>query len=172
MRYHTRIRNIVLAVALSLIPCSISTSQTTGKDLVNRLWKARWITHPDGPQREFGVFHFRKTFTLASAPQQFVIHVSGDNRYELFVNGRRVATGPARGDLDHWRYATLDIAPQLQAGKNVMAAVVWNYADLAPMAQIMNETGFVLQGDGAEEALVNTDVSWKAFKDEGVAALH
>jgi len=160
---------IVLLVGL---PGSISNSQTINADLMTKVWKASWIRHPDGPAHEFGVFHFRKTFTLAAAPQQFVIHVSGDNRYELFVNGRRVATGPARGDLNHWRFTTLDIAPQLQAGKNVLAAVVWNYADLAPMAQMMNETGFVLQGDGAAEALVNTDASWKAFKDEGVAALH
>ena len=55
-------------------------------------------------------------------------------------------TGPARGDLKHWRYETLDIAPQLQAGKNVLAAVVWNYAEVAPMAQMMNETGFVAAG--------------------------
>ena len=100
-----------------------------------------------------------------------MIHVSGDNRYELFVNGQRVATGPARGDLKHWRYATLDIAPQLQAGKNVLAAVVWNYAEFAPMAQMMNETGFVVQGDGADEAVANTDASWKAIKDEGVQAI-
>ena len=110
MRHQTRIRNIVLMLALSLIPCSMSTSQTQEGDLMNRAWKAWWITHPDGPQREFGVFHFRKTFTLESVPQRFVIHVSGDNRYELFVNGERVLAGPARGDLNHWRYETLDIA--------------------------------------------------------------
>jgi len=161
----------MLIVLLVGLPGSISNSQTSNSDLMTQAWKASWLRHPDGLAHEFGVFHFRKTFTLAAAPQQFVIHVSGDNRYELFINGRPVATGPARGDLNHWRYATLDIAPQLQAGKNVLAAVVWNYADLAPMAQMMNETGFVLQGDGAAEALVNTDASWKAFKDEGVAAI-
>ena len=90
MRYRRTIQFTLLAVALSLVPRSISTSQTTGDDLVNHVWKAWWITHPDGPQREFGVFHFRKTITLDSVPQRFVIHVSGDNRYELFVNGERV----------------------------------------------------------------------------------
>src|SRR5208337_3344319 len=168
MRYHTRIRNIVLAVALSLIPCSISTSQTTGKDLVNRLWKAWWITHPDGPQREFGVFHFRKTFTLESVPQRFVIHVSGDNRYELFVNGERVLVGPARGDLNHWRYETLEIAPHLVAGQNALAAVVWNFAEMAPIAQMTNETGLIVQGDSSVEKMVNTDNSWKVLKSQAV----
>src|SRR5271157_4481870 len=162
----------VLIVLLVGFPGSISRSQTINADLPTQDWRAGWIRHPDGPAREFGVFHFRKTFTLGAAPKRFVIHASGDNRYELFVNGQRVATGPARGDLKHWRYETLDIAPQLQAGKNVLAAVVWNYAELAPMAQMMNETGFVLQGDGADEALVNTDASWKVFKDKGVETIH
>jgi hypothetical protein len=161
----------VISVILGCFPVRIVYSQTINADLLTQRWKAFWVRHPDGPAHELGVFHFRKTFTLASAPEQFVIHVSGDNRYELFVNGQRVATGPARGDLNHWRYATLNIAPQLREGKNVLAAIVWNYADAAPMAQMMNETGFVVQGDGAAESVVNTDGSWKAFKNEGVGTI-
>jgi len=171
MLYRPSVFAFVLGVLLVGLPGSVSNSQTISADLLPQAWKAAWIRHPDGPAREFGVFHFRKTFTLAMAPKKFVIHVSGDNRYELFVNGRRVATGPARGDLNHWRYETLDIASELQAGKNVLAAMVWNYAEFAPMAQMMNETGFVLQGDGADETVVNTNVSWKAYKDEGVQAI-
>ena len=162
----------LLFLLLLSFPGSISISQTVNPDLLTKVWQASWIRHPAGPEHEFGVFRFRKTFTLAAAPRHFVVHVSGDNRYELFVNGERVATGPARGDLNHWRYATLDIAPHLKPGKNVLAAVVWNYADLAPMAQMMNETGFVLQGDSADEAVVNTDASWTAFKDESIQALN
>jgi hypothetical protein len=135
---------------------------------VSHVWKAWWITHPEGPQREFGVFHLRKTITLDSVPQRFVIHVSGDNRYELLVNGARVLEGPARGDLDHWRYETLDIAPHLVVGRNVLAAVVWNFAELAPQAQTMNESGLIVQGDGSAEEVVNTNASWKTFKSQAV----
>ncbi|MDR3677513.1 MAG: alpha-L-rhamnosidase N-terminal domain-containing protein [Acidobacteriota bacterium] len=162
----------LLFVVLIGLPGSNANSQTTNADLLTQAWKASWIRHPDGPTREFGVFHFRKSFTLPSAPRRFVIHVSADNRYELFVNGQRVATGPARGDLNHWRYDTLDIASHLQAGKNVLAAVVWNYAEFAPMAQMMNEAGFVLQGDGDDEAIANSDASWKALKDDAVQTIH
>ena len=55
--------------------------------------------------------------TLREKPARFVVHVTADNRYQLFVNGARVAWGPARGDLDHWRYETLDLAPYLKAGQ-------------------------------------------------------
>jgi hypothetical protein len=159
---------IFFMLLLSAFPLSISNSQTINPALLTGFWKARWISHPEGPPREFGVFFFRKTVTLAAAPAHFVVHASGDNRYELFVNGSRVLEGPARGDLMHWRYETLDIAPQLRAGRNVLAAVVWNYAEFAPLAQMMNETAFIVQGDGADEDVVDTDGSWKTLKDQSL----
>ena len=89
-------------------------------------WTARWIDVPGPSGQDYGVYHFRRTFDLPAKPATFHVHVSGDNRYELYANGVRVSWGPARGDLRHWRYETVDIAPQLRAGKNVLAAVVWN----------------------------------------------
>lgn len=163
-----RKRIILVLLSLTFLPAPIAISQGVNSDLLHQRWKARWISHPDGPSREFGVFHFRKTFSLDAVPQRFVIHASGDNRYELFVNGTRAVAGPARGHLNHWRYETLDIASQLRPGKNVLAAVVWNFAELAPMAQMTNEAGLILQGDGRTEEAVNTDASWKAFKSNAV----
>jgi hypothetical protein len=146
-------------------------AQPVNPDLLRHSWKARWITHPEGPRREFGVFHFRKAFSLASSPTRFVVYVSGDNRYELYVNGVRVVAGPARGDLLHWRFETLDLAPHLRSGKNVLAAVVWNFAEQAPMAQMTHETGFLLQGDGETEQVVNTNRSWKCLKNTALTML-
>jgi alpha-L-rhamnosidase len=149
-----------------------AATQTINRDLLATRWKAKWIAAPDGSRREAGVFHFRKSFTLDAAPPHFIIHASADQRYQLFVNGRRVGEGPARGDLNHWRFDTLDIAPHLRAGRNLMAAVVWNFAALAPMAQMGNETAFVVQGDTAAEAAVNTDANWKAYRSTAVELTH
>jgi hypothetical protein len=137
-----------------------------GQSLSQRLWTARWIAVPKAPRTEYGVYHFRKTFDLDTRPERFVVHVSGDNRYQLFVNGQRAAWGPARGDLFHWRYETVDIAGFLHVGKNVLAAVVWNFGEDAPLAQITLETGFVLQGDGDAERVGDTGPSWKCVRDE------
>src|SRR5205085_5071679 len=108
----------------------------------------------------------RKTISLAVKPSSFVVHVTGDNRYQLFVNGQRVVSGPARSDLFHWRYETLDIAPHLGPGRNVLAAVVWNFGQWAPEAQITNQTGFLLQGDTPTERIVDTGASWRCIRDE------
>jgi len=136
-----------------------------GQDLLRRTWSARWISAKGAPANEYGVYHFRRTVTLGTKPERFVVHASGDNRYRLFVNGVSVANGPARGDLFHWHYETIDVAAHLKPGANVFAAEVWNFGELAPEAQITLETGFLLQGDGAAERVVDTGGNWKAVRN-------
>lgn len=128
-------------------------------------WSASWVTLPDVPQKDYGVYHFRKSFRLEAKPASFIVHVSADNRYRLFVNGKAVCSGPARGDLYNWYFETVDIAPFLQSGSNVVAALVWNMGIYAPVAQISNRTAFVMQGDTDKEKAVNTGNGWKVFKN-------
>src|ERR1039458_1288638 len=61
-------------------------------------WPAQWIAAPATPPFDYGVYHFRKTLELPAAPSRFLVHVSADNRYRLFVNGRFVAAGPPQSD--------------------------------------------------------------------------
>ncbi|MBV9158272.1 MAG: family 78 glycoside hydrolase catalytic domain [Acidobacteriaceae bacterium] len=133
---------------------------------VTRVWAAKWIDVPGASPQDYGAYHFRRSFDLAQKPEQFVVQVSGDNRYQLFANGKRVSWGPARGDLTHWRYETVDIASELRPGKNVLAAVVWNDGPFRAVAQVTNQTGFVLTAQRAEDAQVNTNRSWKCIQDK------
>src|SRR6187549_393592 len=118
--------------------------------------EAVWIAPPGMPADSFGVFHARRTFDLPSKPERFVVHVSADNRYRLYVNGEEVSNGPQRWDVMHWRYETVDIAPKLRAGRNVVAALVWNWGAAHPVAQHSLRTGFLLQGDGEREQAINS----------------
>lgn len=127
-----------------------------------RPWPATWIVHPEAPGDSFGVFHFRRTFELPAAPQRFVVHVSADNRYRLYLNGVEVSSGPARGDLMHWNYETVDLAPHLRPGTNILSAVVWNWGAYRPVAQISYRTAFMLHGEG-EAALVDSGPEWKVL---------
>ncbi|KQN90745.1 hypothetical protein ASE90_16740 [Sphingomonas sp. Leaf67] len=90
---------------------------------------------------------FRRELTLRSRPARMMVRVSADNRFVLYVNGQRVAAGPARGDLDHWRYERVDLAPFLRVGANVIAAEVWSDGRDAPRAQISARTAFYLVPD-------------------------
>ena len=90
----------------------------------------------------------------------------GDNRYELFVNGARVSWGPARGDLTHWRYETVDIGAQLRGGKTYWRPSSGMKASIGLLRRFQNRTGFVLEADRAEDIAVNTGKSWRCIEDK------
>jgi alpha-L-rhamnosidase len=163
-----------LLISLICINLSAQTVQQLpiekiNPSLLNTRWKAQWISHPTESLLEYGVFHFRKDFELKEQPKEFIINISADNRYRLFVNGTPVCFGPARADLEHWTYESIDIAPFLKPGKNVIAAAVWNFGELKPWAQFSIKTAFIVQGNSSSEEFVNTDTSWKVIKDQAYA---
>ncbi len=158
---------------LSLLPLLASAAEPAGRGppvpspgLLTGLWSAQWITHPAAPKSGYGVYLFRKQLTLPRAPGQFVVHVTADARYRLLVNGRSVCFGPQRGDNLIWHYDSVDLAPWLHAGANVIAARVWNYGDEGPFAIMSLRTGFLLQGDTAAERGADTNGSWKVLRDD------
>ncbi len=160
----TLFRQVMMILSATLA----GTSWAAAKDQINptllkQRWSAQWIAHPTASVHEFGVYHFRKSFQLDKKPDSFIVHVSADNRYRLFINGNPISEGPARGDLSHWRYETVDLAAHLKTGTNVLAAVVWNYADDKPWAQISYHTGFLLQSNDAAFRQVNTNTEWKVY---------
>src|ERR1700754_2309959 len=111
---------------LSLLIQGMGFTQIVDSSLLVNLWRSSWITVPGESSNGYGVYLFRKKIDLDKVPDSFVINVSADNRYKLFVNEKQVSLGPARGDLDHWNFTVLNIAPYLHAGRNVIAAQVWN----------------------------------------------
>lgn len=161
-----RLSFLLLLGALPLLPPAAGSPPPIAPALLTRAWPAWWIAHPTASGTDYGVYHFRRDFDLAKRPAHFVIHVSADNRYRLFVNGTSVCFGPARGTLFHWRFATVDIAPWLRAGRNVLAAVVWNFGPLKPGAQVSLRTGFIVAGDSPAEQVVDTGSGWKVIQDE------
>ena len=166
MKYHFIFHVFILA---SILCKAQNSDYKINPDLFEKKWNARWIFHPTASGTGYGVFHLRKTFKLEEKPKSFVIHVSADNRYRLFVNGQPVCFGPARGDILNWCYETIDIAKYLNRGDNTLASVVWNFGEHRPLAQFTIRTAFILQGNTAKEEIVNTNSDWlvtenKAYK--------
>lgn len=164
-------KNLKLFLTVILLNCFSSVfSQIPNPllppDLINKPWTGKWIAVTGETQNGYGVYHFRKKIDLIKKPETFVVHVSGDNRYKLFVNGKFVCLGPARGDVRHWYFETIDLAPFLRSGTNTLAAVVWNFGEkYSPMAQMSLRTGFILQGNSEIERVADTDKSWKGTRN-------
>ncbi len=133
-------------------------------------WSAQWITCPDAPERDAFVFHFRKVLDLPQKPERFLVHVSADNQFLLHVNQQRVGTGPARGDLAHWRFETYDLAPFLRAGRNTLAATVWGFGTRSAYAQVSDRAGFLLHGNGLAERAADSNETWQVEEDIGLTA--
>lgn len=141
------------------------------KDSVStKRWNAHWIDLP-GQDKDYQVCLFRKMLNLDAKPTSYKVFVSGDNRYKLYVNGQLVSIGPARGDFYYWNYQTVDLAPYLVAGKNVISALVINEGSWKPAAQMSYGTGFILQGATAAEEAANTDKTWKCLRDTAYTPL-
>lgn len=174
-------RRVPPLVALLALACSSGSPLLRAADPVlapdpivpqamrpDRGWRARWIAPPDVSLTDRGVFLFRRELVLPEAPGRFVVSISADNRYRLFVNGERVAFGPQAGEPMHWYFDTIDLGPWLKAGRNVIAAQVWNHGSQRPHAQMSVATGLIVQGDGAAGALVDTGTpGWTVFAHGG-----
>jgi hypothetical protein len=126
---------------------------------------APWISYPSANQTNYGVYHFRKSFDLKEVPEELVVHVSADNRYNLFVNGERVCYGPAKGDLQTYKYDIVDIAPFLQPGENLLAALVYNGGADKPLAFLSVQTAFLLRAEDNKFSELNTGTDWKVYKN-------
>jgi len=161
-------RSFVLLSLWSLLSLQVFAQDLpVNPQLLKGSWRSSsWISAPGIAQRDYGVYHFRKTLNLSAKPSRYIIHISADNRYRLWVNGQPICSGPARGDLYNWNFETVDIAPYLQAGSNVLAALVWNMGVYAPVAQVSNQTGLVVQGDTEAEKEVNTNTTWKVYTNK------
>jgi hypothetical protein len=176
MRFRSAERALVslvlgLIFSVPVLFGQIPSDRPLNPSLVASRWPAFWITSPKASSSIEGVYDFRRAFDLAIAPSHFWVHVSADNRFILHVNGKYVAEGPARGDLYHWRFETVDLAPFLTSGNNVIAAIVWNFGELSPVAQMSSRTGFLLQGDTEAEAVLNTGKDWQVREEQGRAAI-
>jgi len=121
------------------------------------VWRARWITVAEPLQAPF-VLAFRNRFR-AERDTTVRIHVSADERYELYLDGTRIGRGPERGDRHHWFFETYDLP--LTAGEHVLTARVWVLGNYSPVAQMsLSPQGLVVCAD---------DPAWSEQLDTGVA---
>ena len=111
--------------------------------------------------------YFRRTFAVDDVPTHFIVHVSADSRYRLWVNGIPVGRGPLKGTLEHYFYETYDLSPYLQPGNNLIAAEVRWFGKHAPTSEIHSyRAGFLFQGPAG--ASLDTPPDWKVWVDHAL----
>ncbi|MBM7567288.1 alpha-L-rhamnosidase C-terminal domain-containing protein [Paenibacillus sacheonensis] len=149
-------------------------------------WTAAWIW-PDNDgkvlERKQHRTFFRKTFLAENpADAELTVEVTADSKYRLYVNGHFVLRGPCKGDAWSQYYDTVNLAPYLQEGRNVIAVEVVHYPRLlvggpsegGPMSEWRADAGGLwLQGALRDESgtvldTLDTNSSWRLAANEAV----
>jgi hypothetical protein len=105
---------------------------------------------------------FRRIFVLDRVPASAQLHLFGDSRYLLWVNGTNVMRGPCRFNPKRPEFDTLDVRPWLRPGTNSLVVLVHSYP--AVNGRIMRHAPgltALLEADGRE--LLRTDAAWRCY---------
>ncbi len=118
-------------------------------------WPASWVRHPEVRGTDPAVVAYRRIFNLESA-LTVRIHVTADERYELFLDGQSLGRGPERGERVGWFFETFDLS--LPAGSHTLVArVFWIGPEcVSAHAQITVRPAFLLAAEGVPADLLNT----------------
>lgn len=127
-------------------------------------WPCKWVCCKDAGEPPFATA-YRKRFTMEK-DATVRIHVSADERYELFLDGERIGRGSERSDRMNWRYETYDIP--ISKGDHVFVARVWSLGRQAPYAQMTVYPGFIFAPETDYIDKLGTGVTeWEAKKLSG-----
>ena len=135
----------------------------------NGFYRAAFVSANDTDLQN-AVVCFRKKFALDSVPEKLRINITADCKYRLYVNGRFVGRGSDTGDFKHYYFDTLNIAPYLKKGENIIAAAAWSMGEFNPVAFSSRKVSLWVQADNPKYDFLNTtNGQWKAAKDNSTA---
>jgi alpha-L-rhamnosidase len=145
---------------------SVSFPDLFEKDGWDRLgrWTASWVGCADAEEPpQVAAYRLRFDWPVSSTVR---LRVSADERYELFLDGRRIGRGSERGNLEHWFYEGYDVP--LAAGAHVLVARVFALGPLAPLAQFHVRPAFLLAAEGEDAKRLETGTApWEARRLPG-----
>ncbi|HEU5077647.1 MAG TPA: family 78 glycoside hydrolase catalytic domain [Opitutaceae bacterium] len=97
----------------------------------------------------------------------YIIHVTADSRYRLWLNGAPLGFGPAKGSLARYHFETYTLGALLRPGKNILAAEVRFFGENSPVSEVHSPVpGFVVQGPSG--AGMDTPGNWKVLRSQAV----
>jgi alpha-L-rhamnosidase len=115
------------------------------------------------------VVWFRRDLELGAAPSEATLHLFASSRYLLRINGAVIASGPARSYPEQPELDSIDLAPHLAAGHNVLDVQVLSFGTSS--FQLRRQPGaFVAWGSvraGDQLHDLATPGAWRCRRDGG-----
>jgi hypothetical protein len=129
----------------------------------------KWITCNNNSNNSFENIYLRKIFQLNQPEDSFIIEISAQQRYKLFVNGEYAGMGPQISDPEHPRHDRYDINSFLTRGNNLIAAELINFGPYSGSNMFPGKTALWLRCKQFPE--INSSSSWKCYRNENLDPL-
>jgi len=100
------------------------------KEVLEEFKGCKWLWYDHYGFDDVNVYMLaRKEFVLneVSTKKRAEIKITADSRYKLYVNGKYVCCGPARGFPESYPFDRVNIGPYLKKGRNVIGVIVHQY---------------------------------------------
>lgn len=111
---------------------------------------------------------FRREITLKAAPTEALLYVTGDDYFQLYLNGEQAVEGPSPAYPSAHPYFWLEVTPFLREGLNTLGArTLYAGHDGARFHDDAARAGFLLAleityADGSRERF-GTDTQWRVL---------
>jgi alpha-L-rhamnosidase len=105
--------------------------------------------------------------SLKKVPSRAPLFITADQSYQLYVNGRLVCRGPARGFQAHWPYDEVDLRAYLKRGTNVLAIRAYNpgFSNFQYLTQ--GYAGLLVAGRWGKTE-IHSNADWKCIRQSSV----
>lgn len=135
---------------------------------------ASWVSHPNLRGQSDQIILFRNTFDVKDISEDFIINISADNHYFLYVNGTFITQGPQLSDIKHWKYETLNLKKYIKKGKNIVAIKVVDFGKRRFLGLQSIFTCLLVNGVTENAKVLSTSGKsdhWKCSLDESYRAI-
>lgn len=123
-------------------------------------WPVSWIAPAE--DKLPSLTHYRLTFQVEE-PAVIILHVTADEQYRLYLDGKLVGRGSDSGSLSHWYFDSWQV--ELTPGTHELTAKVpcWGIgSELGPQARISQRPAFLLAASDTWMEKLGTGLAdWK-----------
>lgn len=126
-------------------------------------WQAQWIWM----DAESHTMLARRSFELETVPSSARLRITASSQYQLYINERYIARGPARSAPHHQYFDDFEVSAALQKGKNTLAVRV-HHQQGKHSYHHLGRGGLLVQLEanvGGEPLMIISDDQWKVSPD-------
>jgi len=105
---------------------------------------------------------FRKRFVLSSTTTCVELHITADSQYWVWVNGKKVGSGPIRSFANPWYYDTYDLGNHVKPDENEIL-ILGHSIGVGTFRYIPAPSGLIAEIRANGKPVEGTDSTWECF---------